>query len=62
MPDVINLRQARKLKARTTKEQAAAQNRIIFGQTKADKALATAQSALADNRLNGAYLDKESDA
>lgn len=61
MSDIINLRQARKSKARITKEQAAAQNRVIFGQTKANKALATAQSALANSRLNGARLDQEGD-
>jgi hypothetical protein len=35
--DVINLRRARKHKARAAKEQQAAENRVRHGRTKADK-------------------------
>jgi hypothetical protein len=38
MAEVINLRQARKSKARASKEATAEQNRIRFGQTKGEKA------------------------
>jgi hypothetical protein len=37
MSDIINLRQARKAKARREKEAAAEQNRARFGRTKAEK-------------------------
>ena len=36
--DVINLRQARKAKARADKDQKAAENRRLHGRTKAEKA------------------------
>lgn len=37
MGDVVNLRTARKQKARAGKEQAAAENRALHGRTKAEK-------------------------
>ncbi|WP_323015862.1 DUF4169 family protein, partial [Devosia sp.] len=37
MADIINLRTARKHKARADKETQAEQNRILFGRTKAEK-------------------------
>jgi hypothetical protein len=37
--DVVNLRQFRKQKARTEKDEIAEQNRISFGRTKAEKNL-----------------------
>ena len=36
MAEIINLRQARKNKARADKEARAAQNRVAFGRTKAE--------------------------
>ncbi len=39
---VVNLRQARKKKARSDRENAAEQNRISFGRTKAEKSLTRA--------------------
>lgn len=39
MADVINLRQARKKKARVDKETKAETNRVLFGRTKAQKTL-----------------------
>ncbi len=38
--DVVNLRQARKARTRRDKEKTAAGNRVLFGQTKAQKELA----------------------
>jgi Domain of unknown function (DUF4169) len=61
MADPINLRQVRKAKARAAAQDVAAQNRVTFGQTKAEKTKVTAQSALAKNRLDGALRDKASD-
>lgn len=42
--DVVNLRQARKARARRDKEKTAAGNRILFGRTKAEKELARKSS------------------
>ena len=38
MPDVINLRQARKRRERAKKERTAEQNRLLHGRTKTEKA------------------------
>ncbi|MBI1276226.1 DUF4169 family protein [bacterium] len=37
MSDIINLKQRRKAKARVEKEKKAAENRVKFGRTKAEK-------------------------
>ena len=37
MGDVVNLRQARKQKARTEKERLAEQNRALYGRSKVDR-------------------------
>ena len=37
MADIINLRQARKAKARDSKEQSASENRAKFGRTKGER-------------------------
>lgn len=52
MAEIINLRQARKRKARTDKEQTSAENRAVFGQTKATKSLDKAQKALTEKKLD----------
>jgi hypothetical protein len=59
MPDPINLRQARKAKARAVKDAAAAQNRVTFGQSKAVTSLTKAKTALASRRLDGAHLERK---
>jgi Domain of unknown function (DUF4169) len=59
MPDPINLRQARKAKARVVKDAAATQNRITFGQSKAATSLNKAKTALASRRLEGAHLERK---
>jgi hypothetical protein len=41
--DIVNLRRARKAKARTEHEKTAADNRIAFGRTKAEKQLTKAE-------------------
>jgi hypothetical protein len=61
MPDPINLRQIRKSKARGERETVAAQNRVTFGQSKANKALNSAVTSSAERRLDGARRDLESD-
>jgi hypothetical protein len=42
---VVNLNKARKVRARTEAEAQAAQNRLTFGRTKAEKTLTTARNA-----------------
>ncbi|MBF9194592.1 DUF4169 family protein [Microvirga terrestris] len=59
MAEIINLRQARKHKARAEKEIRAEQNRASFGRTKAEKALSKAEQDLAKSRLEGHKRDSD---
>lgn len=52
MADILSLSKARKAKARADKEQQAAQNRVKFGRTKAEKAREAAEAALTKKRLD----------
>jgi hypothetical protein len=61
MGDVINLRQFRKSKARAEKEKSAAENRISFGRTKAEKDLTRARNEKADKMLDQGKLEKPDD-
>lgn len=54
MADVINLRMARKARARAGKEAEAAANRAAFGRTKAERAAEKADSGRHDRVLDGA--------
>ncbi|WP_088184504.1 DUF4169 family protein [Sphingobium sp. Z007] len=61
MTNIVNLRQARKAKARVDKAQAAQENRVRFGRTKAQR-LADAQeeqrrAALLDGARRGSEND-----
>ena len=53
MADILSLSKARKAKARADKEQVAAENRVKFGRTKADKQRDAALKAIAEKRLDG---------
>lgn len=57
MAEIINLRQARKQKARAEKEARADQNRIAFGRTKAEKELTKAERTIAQRRLDAHKRD-----
>jgi hypothetical protein len=57
MAEIINLRQARKHKARAEKEARADQNRISFGRTKAEKELTKAERDLANRRIDSHKRD-----
>ncbi len=57
MAEIINLRQARKQKARAEKEARADQNRIAFGRTKAERNLTKAEQELAKSRLDSHKRD-----
>ena len=58
MAEIINLRPARKQKARADKETQAEQNRILFGRTKAEKLRQARQKALADRKIDGHKRDE----
>jgi hypothetical protein len=59
MGEIINLRQARKARARADKEAKAAENRIAFGRTKAERQKAKAQEELGKRRHEGHRLDRD---
>lgn len=58
MPDPINLRQARKARARAEKEAQASANRAKFGRTKAERKQVDATEALQQRRLDEMRLDQ----
>ena len=57
MGEVINLRRARKARARVDAEQKAAANRAAFGRTKAERDAAAAEVAKREQALDGAKLE-----
>jgi vacuolar-type H+-ATPase subunit C/Vma6 len=57
MADIINLRTARKQKARTEKEAQAAENRVLFGRTKAEKLKQAAEKARAEKVIDAHKRD-----
>lgn len=61
MGDVVNLRRARKARDRATAEAQAAQNRIEFGRTKAERKLTEAEKTLAERHLEGHRLTGDPD-
>jgi len=61
MADLINLRQARKAKARAEKDKAAQANRTLHGTPKALRKLSEARAEKADRHLSGHKLEKDAD-
>ena len=59
MADVINLRTARKARARAEKDAAATVNRRLFGQTKEEKRAARDEKDRVDRTLDGARRDPD---
>lgn len=57
MAEIINLRRARKAKARAVAETQAAANRVAFGRTRAEKQADATARARAERRLDGAALE-----
>lgn len=53
MADILSLSKVRKAKARVAKEQTAAEDRVKFGRTKAEKERDAALAKLAQKRLDG---------
>ena len=58
MGDVINLRQARKAKARDDKAQQAEANRAKFGRTKAQRQADDTQRARQEAAIDAAYREE----
>lgn len=54
--DIVNLRRARKAKARTAREQQAEANRLKFGRSRAERDRDRQQAGLEQRRLDGAAL------
>jgi len=54
MAEIVNLNRARKAKARTEAQAAAAVNRTAFGRTKAEKLAAKAEAERRAKELDGA--------
>ena len=59
MAEVINLRQARKARARGEAARQAAQNRALHGRTKAEKQLQDREAERAARLLDGARRESE---
>lgn len=57
MGDVVNLRRARKARARSDREQEAERNRLAHGRAKAEREVTSAERDLAARRLDGARLE-----
>ena len=57
MNDIVNLRRARKAKARALAEAEAAANRISHGRTKAEKKLTEAENDAAKRKIDGHKRD-----
>ena len=53
MGEIVNLRRARKAKARSAAEQMAVENRALHGRTKAQREAEAADSARTEQRLDG---------
>ena len=58
MSDIINLKHARKVKARAEKSAQADQNRRKYGQTKAEKLKAAKKADQARKHLDGHKVDR----
>jgi hypothetical protein len=61
MGEVVNLRRARKDRAREEAGKAAEANRIAFGRTKAEKSLTQAERKLAEQRMEGHRIERPRD-
>jgi Domain of unknown function (DUF4169) len=51
--DILSLSKARKTKAKAAKEAKAAENRVLFGRTKAERQTETAKAAREQRLLDG---------
>lgn len=58
MAEIVNLRHARKLKARADREAIAAENRVRYGRSRAEKRAAGDERAKADAFVEGHRLQR----
>jgi hypothetical protein len=58
LTEIVNLRRVRKLKERELKQAEAAQNRALFGRSKAQKRLSESERALARANLDAHRLPR----
>lgn len=61
MAEIVNLRQHRKRKARARKEEAAAENRVRFGMTRAERERNAVVQAQDERKLDGHRRDNSDD-
>lgn len=61
MAEIINLRLARKARARAARETTANANRAVFGRSKAEKAAEKAEAERRERTLDGAERDPPDD-
>ena len=61
MAEIVNLRKARKAKARAEKDAQAAENRIKFGRSKVERDLGAASRRLAERKLEAHRRDGDKD-
>ncbi len=61
MAEIVNLRRARKAKAKAEKEETAQANRVLHGTPKAVRNLQKARKDKADQGLSGHRLENEKD-
>ena len=61
MAEIVNLRRARKLKERGRQQAEAAENRALFGRSKAEKHLIESERALTEANLDARRLAKPDD-
>ncbi|MGJ3264978.1 MAG: DUF4169 family protein [Salinarimonas sp.] len=59
--EIVNLRRARKAKAREKAADAAAENRVLFGRSKADRTREAALEAQQRRRLDGHHVEAAPD-
>lgn len=57
MADIISLKTVRKQKARAEKEVQAAQNRVLFGRTRAERLKQAAEKSQAEKHIDGHRKD-----
>ena len=58
MAEIVNLRQVRKRKAKDAEDKTAAQNRVLFGRTKAEKQFDQTTTRKANRFLDDNRLEK----
>jgi hypothetical protein len=61
MAEVVNLRRARKVRARQEKDAKAQENRVVFGRSKTERSLSAAKTQLDERRLDAHKRDVADD-